>query len=253
MAIKQIQKNRLNESGEFDVIHYETDASITYMSDGTNVEDAINNVQSKLTFDNVPTENSENPVTSGGVYNAIPTKTSDLDNDSGFITGYTETDPTVPAWAKADTKPTYTAQEVGALPDTTEIPSALSELSEDATHRTVTDSEKTSWAAKADKPKSTAVTLTAAGWVSTTAGGIGEETASGQTGSAQQTVTVSGVSSDETAQLIQLMPAAASQAAYIEAGILCTSQALNSLTFTATSVPAEDLTLYVAITAVDYE
>ena len=30
-----------------------------------------------------------------------------------------ETDPTVPAWAKAETKPTYTAAEVGALPKTT--------------------------------------------------------------------------------------------------------------------------------------
>ena len=30
----------------------------------------------------------------------------------------TETDPTVPAWAKQPTKPTYTATEVGALPDT---------------------------------------------------------------------------------------------------------------------------------------
>ena len=46
----------------------------------------------------------------------IPTKTSQLTNDSGFITGYTETDPTVPAWAKASTKPTYTASEVGAAP-----------------------------------------------------------------------------------------------------------------------------------------
>lgn len=45
-----------------------------------------------------------------------PKKTSDLTNDSGFITGYTETDPTVPAWAKAASKPTYTASEVGAVP-----------------------------------------------------------------------------------------------------------------------------------------
>lgn len=30
----------------------------------------------------------------------------------------TETDPTVPAWAKQPTKPAYTAKEVGALPDT---------------------------------------------------------------------------------------------------------------------------------------
>lgn len=44
----------------------------------------------------------------------LPTKTSDLTNDSGYLTSYTETDPTVPSWAKAATKPTYTASEVGA-------------------------------------------------------------------------------------------------------------------------------------------
>lgn len=33
-----------------------------------------------------------------------------------------ETDPTVPDWAKQPNKPTYNAHEVGALPDTTEIP-----------------------------------------------------------------------------------------------------------------------------------
>lgn len=46
----------------------------------------------------------------------IPTAVSQLTNDSGYITGYTETDPTVPAWAKAATKPSYTASEVGAVP-----------------------------------------------------------------------------------------------------------------------------------------
>lgn len=34
------------------------------------------------------------------------------------LTSYTETDPTVPAWAKSETKPTYTASEVGAVPTT---------------------------------------------------------------------------------------------------------------------------------------
>jgi len=33
-----------------------------------------------------------------------------------------ETDPTVPGWAKSPDKPTYTAEEVGALPDTTQVP-----------------------------------------------------------------------------------------------------------------------------------
>lgn len=47
---------------------------------------------------------------------AIPTKVSELTNDSGYLT--TESDPTVPGWAKSPSKPTYTAAEVGARPDT---------------------------------------------------------------------------------------------------------------------------------------
>lgn len=108
---------------------------------------------------------------------------------------YTETDPTVPDWAKKSTKPTYTAAEVGALPSTTKIPSKvsdltndsgfitsapvisvnnktgaitlsasdvgalpnttiiptkLSDLAGDSTHRVVTDTEKSTWNAKAN-------------------------------------------------------------------------------------------------------
>lgn len=50
-----------------------------------------------------------------------PTNLSDFTNDVGYLTSYTETDPTVPAWAKASNKPSYTASEVGALPDTTTV------------------------------------------------------------------------------------------------------------------------------------
>lgn len=42
---------------------------------------------------------------------ALPKKLSDLTNDTGFITGEE-----IPAWAKAETKPAYTATEVGAIP-----------------------------------------------------------------------------------------------------------------------------------------
>ena len=77
---------------------------------------------------------------------SIPTKVSDLTNDSGFLTSesdpvfvasvahditstdiinwnnkldsYTETDPTVPAWAKAANKPSYTFSEIGSTPTT---------------------------------------------------------------------------------------------------------------------------------------
>ena len=44
----------------------------------------------------------------------------------------TETDPTVPSWAKASSKPTYTASEVGALPASTPIPSKTSDLINDS-------------------------------------------------------------------------------------------------------------------------
>lgn len=52
----------------------------------------------------------------------VPTLVSSFTNDAGYISDYTETDPTVPAWAKAENKPTYTAAEVGALPEDTDIP-----------------------------------------------------------------------------------------------------------------------------------
>ena len=80
----------------------------------------------------------------------VPTKMSELENDAGYLTSYTESDPTVPAWAKSASKPTYTAAEVGALPDTTVIPNELSDLSDDTNHRTVTDEEKAAWNAKSD-------------------------------------------------------------------------------------------------------
>ena len=152
--------------------------------------------QDTLTFDNTPTANSTNPVTSGGVKAALPTKVSDLTNDSGYLTtetdpvftasaahgisssditawnnkgtyskpaggipktdlaeavqvslgkadtalqSYTETDPTVPAWAKAENKPSYTAQEVGALPANTSIPSKTSDLTNDSGFITTAD------------------------------------------------------------------------------------------------------------------
>ena len=80
------------------------------------------------------------------------------------------------------------------------------------------------------KPTTITITLPAAGWSDNA-----------------QTVTVSGVSADETAQMITPTPKLSSQTAYYEAGILCTGQATNSLTFTCTAAPEEDLTVYVVI------
>ena len=85
---------------------------------------------------------------------------------------------------------------------------------------------------KATTPKYVSVTLAAASWDST---------------AKTQTVTVTGVKASETAQIITPTPALVSQMAYYEAGILCTAQAENSLTFTCTTAPTEDLTVYVVI------
>ena len=66
-----------------------------------------------------------------------PEKVSDFANDAGYIAA--ETDPTVPAWAKAETKPAYTAAEVGA-----EAAGAVS------THNSAADAHSTLFAEKAD-------------------------------------------------------------------------------------------------------
>ena len=84
----------------------------------------------------------------------------------------------------------------------------------------------------AKEPTSTTVTLSASGWNSS---------------AKTQTVTVTGVLADETKQLITPTPAIASQTAYCNAGIRCTGQSANSLTFTAKTIPTADLTAYVTI------
>ena len=52
-----------------------------------------------------------------------PTKVSKFENDAGYLTE--ETDPTVPAWAKAASKPTYNYYEIE---DTPTIPAAFTDL-----------------------------------------------------------------------------------------------------------------------------
>ena len=91
--------------------------------------------------------------------------------DAGYLTSFTESDPTVPAWAKAASKPSYSWSEIGSRPTKlsqftndilsdwalaatkpsyswTEInsrPTTLSAFSDDATHRLVSDEQIASW------------------------------------------------------------------------------------------------------------
>ena len=56
----------------------------------------------------------------------------------GYLTSFTESDPTVPSWAKQSQKPSYTAQEVGALPANTQLFSgSYNDLSDKPTIPTV--------------------------------------------------------------------------------------------------------------------
>lgn len=82
-----------------------------------NVSDIVNNLSTNAT--NKPLSAAQGVVLKALIDAiTVPTKISELENDSGYIKSYIETDPTVPAWAKAPNKPTYTASEVGAASTT---------------------------------------------------------------------------------------------------------------------------------------
>ena len=71
---------------------------------------ATSNATANIT---VPTTTSQLTNNSGFITSAdLPTNVSQLNNDVGYITSYTETDPTVPSWAKESTKPSYNLDEV---------------------------------------------------------------------------------------------------------------------------------------------
>lgn len=75
----------------------------------------------------------------------------------------------------------------------------------------------------------TTVTLPASGW---------------STSAKSQTVTVNGVDSDTT---VMVSPAPASFAAYGAAGIYCSAQGTNSLTFRCAKVPSASIIVNVAL------
>ena len=111
--------------------------------------DLLTGKQNKLTFDDTPTQGSDNPVKSGGIFTALAGKgtyskpqngipKTDLENAVQTSLGLadsalqSETDPTVPSWAKQTNKPSYTQDEV---PDGT-------------TYKRVTQTEKDAWSGK---------------------------------------------------------------------------------------------------------
>lgn len=139
--LSNAQLTKLNaisaEANKSDIAYDTTNKKITKTIDGTTTDVVtvatlktdmnLNNVENKsattilseLIVDSTPTANSIHPVSSGGVATAISgfyTKPSDgipsTDLADTYLTSFTETDPTVPAWAKASSKPTYSISEM---------------------------------------------------------------------------------------------------------------------------------------------
>lgn len=88
----------------------------------------------------------------------------------------------------------------------------------------------------ATKPKLVTGTLMTTGWSSNS-----------------QTISVTGVLADETAQKITVAPASASRVVYTDCLVQCTAQAADSLTFTCDEVPGSNLTVYITVEEVDSE
>lgn len=124
------------------------------LPDGT-IVDVADKVSGYITAEEAPVTdvevNGSSVVTNGVAEITVPTDVSDLVNDAGYLT--TETDPTVPSWAKQSTKPSYTATEVGALPDDTFIPTNVSDLVNDEGYiSSETDPTVPLWAKAPTKP-----------------------------------------------------------------------------------------------------
>lgn len=78
----------------------------------------------------------------------VPTNVSAFTNDAGYLTNFTETDPTVPAWAKAANKPTYNYSEIINTPTIPTVPTQVSAFTNDAgylTNFTETDPQFNAW------------------------------------------------------------------------------------------------------------
>lgn len=168
-----------------------------------------------------------------------------IDGDSKKIYSPTETDPTVPSWAKASSKPSYTASEVGAVPTTRKVNNkALSgdvtlDASDVGAQPTLVSGTNiktvngNSLLGSGDLPIQggsdvdvTQVSITVANWNATT-------------------TCIKSVTGVTASNSIIVSPAPASIADYVSAGVYCSAQASGTLTFECTSTPTADLVVNV--------
>lgn len=127
----------------------------SYVDTGLSGKQATIDSSHKLSADLVDDTSTTNKFFSGN-YNdlsnkpTIPTNTSDLNNDSNFIstsstTGLIKNDGTIDTTSYSTFSGSY-----NDLSNKPTIPDELADLSDDSTHRVVTDTEKTTWSGKQD-------------------------------------------------------------------------------------------------------
>ena len=125
------------------------------------------------------------------------------------------------------------ADSFGMLSDDVSYQSQILTTHINDTNIHVTAGDKTAWNAKAEKPKAVSVTLTAAGWDSSTK---------------KQTVTVPGVLADTSKQVIWVTQTTeAAIDAYLDAGIVPVAQGANSVTFRADTIPTAAISVPVVM------
>lgn len=193
----------------------------------TNVQDAIDEVQ----------ENVENVLPSGGTTGQVLTKTSTGEEWSDAPSGLPENGTEGQILEKTSSGAAWVDKPESGLTQEQADERYLQLTGGTLTGALTLNGEPTEDLQAAPKqyvdalkPLVRTITLTTSGWSSNT-----------------KTVGVPGVAPSETAQLITPVPNITSQSAYYEAGIMCTNQGRNSLTFTCQTVPTSNLTVYVVI------
>lgn len=114
-----------------------------------------NSKQSALTFDNTPTEGSNNPVKSSGIYDALQNK---VDKEAGKVLSSNDFTDTlknkldgIESNAQVNVNADWNANSGDAqILNKPTIPDELADLQSDSTHRVVTDTQITTWNNKQD-------------------------------------------------------------------------------------------------------
>ena len=245
------------------------------------IDNAIKDV--KVTTDATPTQGSANPVQSGGVYSALTNKLDKTGNGSNVTAAFTAASTRanivtgeklsvlfgkIAKWLgdlkalafKDKVAKTDLAEDVQQSLDKADsalqsapvtsvngktgavtvsvptVPSTTSLIKGNGSGGLVAATPETDYASPVFMRK---VTLTAASWNSSTK---------------QQSVTVTGVLADTTAQCIYPAPVDTSyDSAWNSCGVLCVAQAANSLTFQCSEVPTSAIEVYVTVITLSYK